>query len=328
MISKIKPTILTSGDRALGLGDAFILAPTLLELSKTYNVRHIATNNSYNVLKLLDNGQDLKIFNMDSQGHFYQNDHIRCINLIYWEVRNTLRKFGESAINTTRRLAGLLPYCDILPDIPLDSKIEDSVKELYSHFKGPIVVQQPLLSYWNKMITKEKQLEITDLMLKRGYTVIQIAGGGLPLDMIHPGVLNFVGKTSLMQSMAMIKYADLFVGCDSFGQHCAAFMKTPAVVCFCGTDPECFGYRFNSNIFHPEIAFCQFDCARPMRWIYDYSYKDPNSWNTRSDAGWICPNKLCERAITVDEVVTAIDKELEIGCNRDWTFHDYKHFDD
>lgn len=326
MNSRIKPTILTSGDRALGLGDAFILAPTLIELSKKYKVRHIATNNSYNVLKLLIN-DDLQIFNMDQQGHLYQNDHLRAINLVYWESRNTLRNFGESAINTTRRLADLPPYSGILPDIPLDVEIENSVKELYSNFNGPIVVQQPLLSYWNKMITKEKQLEITDRMLKNGYTVIQIAGKGLPQDMIHKGALNFVGKTSLMQSMAMIKHADLFVGCDSFGQHCASFMKTPAVVCFCGTSPEDFGYNFNTNIFHPEIAFCQYKCARPMRWLYDYSFKNPDQWNSRSEAGWVCPNKICERVITVDEVITAIDKELEIGNNRDWTYCDYKHFD-
>jgi len=60
----------------------------------------------------------------------------------------------------------------------------------------------------------------------------------------------------------------------------------------------------------------------PQRWIYDYEYKNPDQWNSRSEVGWICPNKLCERVISVDEVVAAIDYQLSIGKNRDWSFRD------
>ncbi len=262
MNPRVKPTVITSGDRALGLGDAFILAPALIELSKKYNVRHISTNNSYNILKFLNNGKDLVILNMDQQGHLFQNDHIKAFDLVYWEVRNSLRSLGGHALNVVRELAGLGPHEGELPEIKISEKIENDVKEVYAEFKRPIIVQQPLMSYWNKMITKEKQHRITDKLLEKGYTVIQLTGPGLPPDMIHKSSLNFVGKTSIEQSMAMIKHADLFIGCDSFGQHCASFMKTPAVVMFCGTSPEDFGYPFNSNIFHPEIAFCQYKCGR------------------------------------------------------------------
>ena len=327
MNPRVKPTVITSGDRALGLGDSFILAPALIELSQKYNVRHIATNNSYSVLKHINNGKDLMIFNMDQQGHLYQNDHIKALDLVYWEVRNSLRKLGCHALNVVRELAGLDPHKGLLPIIPIPEKIDESVKEIFSEFKRPIVVTQPLMSYWNKMITKEKQLGIVDAMVKKDYTVIQLTGPGLPQDMIHKEALNFIGKTSIEQSMAMIKHADLFVGCDSFGQHCASFMQTPAVVLWCGTNPEDFGYPFNINIFNPEIAFCQYKCGRPMRWLYDYNYKNQDQWNTRNEAGWICPNKICERAIQVEEVVIAIEKQLKIGQDRDWSFYDYKHFD-
>ncbi len=262
---RVKPNVITSGDRALGLGDAFILAPALIELSKNYNVRHLCTNNSYNILKFIDNKKDIKIFNMDQQGHAFTNDHIKSFDLIYWEVENSLRNFGCHAINVVMKLAGLPKYNKVLPEIPIPKNVDDAVKKLFSEFKRPIIFNQPLMSYWNKMITKEKQFGIIDALIKKDYTVIQCTGPGLPPDMIHKSALNFVGKTNIVQSMAMIKNSDLFIGCDSFGQHCAAFMGTPSVVMFCGTTPEDFGYPFNSNIFHPEIAFCQYKCGRPMR---------------------------------------------------------------
>ncbi len=61
------------------------------------------------------------------------------------------------------------------------------------------------------------------------------------------------------------------------------------------------------------------------KWLYDYNYKNRDQWNSRNEAGWICPNKICERAITIDEVVTAVEKQLSIGKDRDWTFYDYKY---
>ena len=227
MNPRVKPTVITSGDKALGLGDAFMLAPALIELSKKYNVRHIATNNSYNILKYINNGKDRMILNMDQQGHLYKNDHIKALDLVYWEVKNSLRSLGSHALNVVRDLAGLDPHVGELPEIPIPEKVENSVKDVYAEFKRPIVIVQPLMSYWNKMITREKQLSIVDAMVKKNYTVIQLTGPGLPQDMLHKEALDFVGKTSIEQSMAMIKHADLFVGCDSFGQHCASFMKTP-----------------------------------------------------------------------------------------------------
>jgi len=327
MNSRVKPRILTSGDKALGLGDAFILTPTLLDLSKNYDVVHIATHQSYNILKYLNNGNSLKILNMDQQGYFYNNDHQRAINLIYWEVRNTLRQFGNHSINVTRQIAGLPIICDsTLPEFPIPEEVDIAVQELFSEFKHPIVVTQPLMSYWTKMVDPSKQVKIIDELLKKDYTVIQIGSSGLPSNILHEKSINLIGKTNIEQSMAMIKNADVFLGCDSFGQHCAAFMKTPAVVMFCGTSPEDFGYPFNSNIFHPEVAFCQYKCGRPVRWLYDYEFSNRDHWNSRSEVGWVCPNKICERAITVDEVVSAVDKEIKLGKNRDWTFYDYKHF--
>ena len=318
-----KDIILTSGDNALGIGDGFILAPTLLELAKTYQVRHMASNQSYEILKRLGS-ENLRIYNLNEQGHFYTNDHVNAYNLIYWQVKNSLRGYGCHAINLTRKIADLPPYKNVLPQIPIDPKIEEQVINYLSDFKRPIVVTQPLISFWNKMITSSQQFEICEKLIRKKYTVIQI-GNNVSGEYLHYQAVNLINKNSIDHSMALIKHADLFIGCDSFAQHCAASMGTPSVVIFCGTSPEEFGYDFFSNIWYPEQVPCQKKCARPMRFLFDYSYKDPNDWSTRDEIGWICPDKKCSKAIKIDDVMAAVDKELTIGRDRNWNFRDYKY---
>lgn len=62
-----------------------------------------------------------------------------------------------------------------------------------------------------------------------------------------------------------------------------------------------------------------------IKWLYDYDYKDNNFWGSRNEAGWSCPMKLCEKAITVDEIMNAVEHELNKGKDRNWNFYDYKY---
>lgn len=316
-----KDIILTSGEQALGMGDAFMLAPTLLELSKNFEVRHIASQQSHKILKRLAS-ENIKIYDLNEQGHFFTNDHVAAYNFHYYSVKNTLRNFGCHAINVIRQIADLPPYTDELPEIPIDLETERRVFRLMKTLKRPIVVTQPNVSFWNKMIDIHQQIEICDRLIQMGYTVIQI-GNDVPEEYIHPLGINLINRNTLDHSMALIKYADLFVGTDSFGQHCAASMKTPSVVLWCGTSPTDFGYDFFSNIWYPHIVPCQLKCGRPMRWLYDYDYSNPDDWNSRTENGWVCPTKFCSKAISIDDVMQAVNKELEIGGNRDWKFRNY-----
>jgi len=59
--------------------------------------------------------------------------------------------------------------------------------------------------------------------------------------------------------------------------------------------------------------------------LYDYDYKDKGHWGSRNESGWACPLKLCEKAITVDEIIRAVKHELHKGRDRDWNFTDYKY---
>jgi hypothetical protein len=258
---KGKTNVLCTASTAMGIGDGVMLIPTILELGKKYNVRIISTEPSYNILKTIENPPSIKCFNMNTQGHFYTNDFQHSFNLIYWDVFNRLRQYGHHSINMIRKCADLEPFVGELPSIPLPLEIEEKTKLFLQHLPKPVIITHPFMSYWNKMIENHKYLKIIEELYKLKGTIIQI-GGAVPKEMCSKKGINLTGNTSLEQSMGLIKYADLFVGFDSFLNHAAAFMKTPSVTMFCGTSPEEFGYPYTINIFHPETSFCQTKCAR------------------------------------------------------------------
>jgi len=329
--NKIKPdnpVKLCILDKAIGLGDGVMSIPTVLQLSKTNETRVIASPPSYQILIAYADGLRLKVYDMNEQGYFYKNDHFAkdSLNLIYWDVFNSLRNFGCHAINAMRYCANLDPIDhEILPHIPIMTEIEDKVMNFVKCLPKPIIITQPFMSYWNKMIDINKYHKIVKALSKIG-TVIQV-GRKLPDNMVAKDGINLIGETEIFESLALLKAADVAFLPDSFLHHAAALTKTPTVTYFCGTSPEAFGYPFHINLFHPEIASCQWKAGRPMRWLFDYTYKDRNRWDTRSEEGWICPHKLCEKAITVDEVVEAVKIRLKYGRNVNWEFYDYKHVD-
>lgn len=321
-LRKIKPVILCSAENAMGVGDGVMLLPTIRELAKTYTVKIMCSWPSHSIVNLIHDGHNIIVHNMNEQTTFYNNDHVGAFNLTYWQVFNTLRHFDHHAINMIRKCANLpIIKNEILEDIPVSSIDELKMKRFLDSLPKPIIVTHPFVSYWNKMLDHNKHLEILTHLSNIG-TVVQI-GGHAPEYMIHRNCINLVGHTSIGQSLAILKYADCFVGYDSFLQHASAAMKTPSVVMFCGTSPENFGYPFHKNIWHPNTVHCQRRCGRPQRWIFDYEFKDVHDWGSRDESGWMCPYKLCDKAITVDEVISAVNEQLEIGRDRDWTFFDY-----
>ncbi len=325
--NKIKPTILCTADKAMGLGDGIMLSSVLIELSKEFKVKIMASYSSYNSIKLLKNYNDIHVYNVNMQNDFYENDFYKSYNLIYWDTYNSLRQLPNHAINMMMKSADLPIYTyssnKQLPDLPLDKNIENKIELFLKSFNKKIIVATPIVSYFNKMFDYNKLHDVINI-LKDEYIIIQLGGGNISSHMHHKESINFIDNTSIEQSISIIKYADCVISGDSFVSHVAAHTKTPAVTLFCGTSPEDFGYVYNSNIFHPEIVPCQFKCGRPMRWLYDYEYKNKSEWNSRNEMGWICPVKFCEKAITVDEILCETEKQIKIGKDRDWRFYDYK----
>lgn len=323
-IKNQRGTVLCTADKALGLGDGVMMLSTIRDLSKIYDIRLMATESVSNIIKYIKDDKHIKVYTTNDQGYFYTNDHIRAYNLIYWETYNSLRHFPHHAINMIRQNANLPLYTfedqQSLPDIPIDPNIVSKMKDFTDSLKPPIILMQPFMSYFNKMIEPSKYHAIFNKLKDLG-TIIQI-GGNVPSHMIGRGGVNLIGRTSIDQSIALLKCADVLISCDSFLQHASAHTKTPTVVLWCGTSSAEFGYPFHANICYPEFTFCQGKCARPMRWLFDYHYTDKKNWSTRHESGWICPNKICERVIDVQDVVNATLQQISIGRDRNWSFYD------
>jgi ADP-heptose:LPS heptosyltransferase len=64
------------------------------------------------------------------------------------------------------------------------------------------------------------------------------------------GVRRFAGSLTMRESMAVLSYARLFVGPDSFLMHAANGLDVPSVIIFGGSrPPEAVGYSGNVNLF-------------------------------------------------------------------------------
>lgn len=265
----IKPRILCSIDRAMGFGDAVMAASTLKDLAEKYIVRVMAPDKTSQTLQLFNKEFGFDIFNVTQQGHFYKNDFIESFNLIYWDVYNRLRNLPHHAINCMREIAHLPLFTknnkQILPELPIPENILEKTKLMLDSLPKPIIITNPLISYWSKMMIAGKYQIIVDLLCKLGGTVIQI-GTRISPELTHSKALNLLNQTSLVETLAFLKCADLVFCGDTFVQHATATLKTPAVVFFCGTTPMDFGYPYFSSLFHPLEVPCQASkCGRPMR---------------------------------------------------------------
>jgi hypothetical protein len=321
----MKKTILCTSWEGCGLGDGVMCLSSILDLSKIYNVRVMMSNTSYPIVKKIDNGDSIQVFNLNTQQYFYKNDHYKSFNLLYWQVKNSLRGYnGLHSINVIRSICELPLYDENnkkeLPSLPIDDSALEKMVKIINNYNLPLIITQPYLSYHNKMISNEKYLKLLEEINNRRLGITIQIGNKVPNEMVSPYGINLLGKTSLEESLALIKLSDLVISCESFLPHAAASLKTPAIVLFCGTSPNEFGYPFFKNIHYPDIVFCQESCSRPVRWLYDYDYKDLSNCNSRSEIGWVCPSKLCEKAINIEDILIAIKEQLEIGKNRDWRF--------
>lgn len=261
-----KPRILCTMDRAMGLGDGIMAHSIIKDLSENYDLRIMGSDRSYDIFNLYSS-YGCELYNVSQQGLFYHNDHVACYNLIYWDVYNSLRQLEHQAINLMRKIAHLPLYTKEsnmeLPDLILDPVVEERIKLMMAYIPGPRIVVHPLVSYWSKMMDTNKYLKIVHELSKIG-TVIQVCSNISP-QYISPYGINLINKTSIQETLAILRYSDIVFCGDTFIQHAAAALKVPSVVYYCGTAPMDFGYPFFKNIFHPELATCQIKCGRPMR---------------------------------------------------------------
>ena len=129
--------------------------------------------------------------------------------------------------------------------------------------------------------------------------VVQI---GSATDPVLAGVdIDLRGKTTLAESVALIRDSVLHLGVDSFSNHIAGAYQKPAVIVFGSTSPIGFGYPSASNIYsHVSCSPC---------------YKENPSMSR--DPKGPCDHHSCMKQITVDEVVSAALNKLGVSMKTD-----------
>jgi ADP-heptose:LPS heptosyltransferase len=180
------------------------------------------------------------------------------------------------------------------------TKIDNSLTRF--HLKKGLVILAPFAGWYTKEWPLESFLELAQRLVNQGYFIgfIGAANDQSHLDKYNcnygSSIHSFAGKTSLLESAALIKRASLFIGCDSSQAIIAEALKVPLIKIFGSTDPE-HAAPENNNL---------------SRAVYKKLKCSPNNsyYCSKSPLLFTCPNDLeCMKKITVDNVFT-ISMEL------------------
>ncbi len=98
----------------------------------------------------------------------------------------------------------------------------------------------------NKEWYPERWADVVKEAASWGYKVLQV---GVAQEQPIVGAINLLGKTSIRQALALLKYADFFMGIDAVFNHATNAWGKPAVVLFGATSPDVWGYSHNINIY-------------------------------------------------------------------------------
>jgi len=142
--------------------------------------------------------------------------------------------------------------------------------------------------------------ELISAISKRYNIKVVVTGSGKDIDLGSEiiklsGVdaVNLCGKTSLRELAAVLAQAKAVVANDSGPMHIAVSQKTPTVAIFGPTDPNITGpYGRAPYVVLKKDVGCAIPC-------YDQA----------------CTDYKCMEAVAVDDVMTAIDKLLNIKCS-------------
>lgn len=131
--------------------------------------------------------------------------------------------------------------------VAVNAEAEAEASELLSSVGEKAVGIAPGSVWLTKRWTPDGFAAVGRALREQGRQVVLVGGpedvelgAGLERE-IGSGVLNLIGKTSLLTSAAVIKRLALLITNDSAPLHLASAMGTPVVALFCATVPE-FGF--------------------------------------------------------------------------------------
>jgi ADP-heptose:LPS heptosyltransferase len=118
------------------------------------------------------------------------------------------------------------------------------------------------------------------------------------------------GRTSLSQSLWLLKHSALHLGCDSFSNHAAGAFGHPAVIVFGSTSPTGSGYQSAVNL------WAGLNCSPCYREDPRFSHQSRGPCINPPGQDYKRPRHACMAAIGVEIVWEAIDALLAVGTAR------------
>jgi heptosyltransferase II len=222
---------------------------------------------------------------------------VSCLSFLYSSLASRL--VGRHEV--LRNLSLLVPeqslesFCDELRLFAPEIGQLSAPVRAFLEGTGDFVVIVPGSSWHTKMWHAAGYRKVAAHLLQRGFRVVLI---GAPSEEkaaqdVSEGqnVLNLVGKSSVAESMTIVKNAKLVVCNDSMALHMASAFKVPAVAVFCATSPD-FGFGPWQNralVVEKKGLECK-PCRR--------------------HGGNTCPNgtEACMKDLSYTEVLLAIEK--------------------
>ena len=170
-------------------------------------------------------------------------------------------------------------------EIYLSNEEEQQAQETLSLYRNPVMIHVTSHCSKNQEWEVENWEEL--ISLNPDKTFLQL---GLTNEPQINGSINLLGKTSLREAFALIKYAKSFVGVISSFAHATNAFDTKGVVLFGPSTPIVWGHSNNINL------SVDMSCSPCI----DVLFNSP------------CPfNKTCMKAISVVDVHEALNRQLE-----------------
>ena len=268
-----------------GLGDVALTTPVFQAFKTKYpSIKTIALCRNHRDMQLLQNNpyiDSLKLLTF-----FWHNWYVLLhkVGLIKIHIGNYggLNPSYTYEKRATEIIAEMmdLQLHDANVQIYLDNEEDRTALNTLSKCRNPVIIHITSIASRNQMWPIEKWNELVQKM--PDYTFIQL---GLPNEEKVEGAIDMRGKTSVRESVGLIKHALGFVGVVSFFAHVTNAFNKPGVVFYGPSSKSVWGHPNNINISK------DLPCLNCIDWLSSIP----------------CPyGKPCMELITVQEVEAAL----------------------
>lgn len=272
-----------------GLGDAVILTPILREVKRRNPMVKIILLGGDDCRPVFEN--NLSVHKFISYRHYSIKRRVRMLfhneydyYLNYGNLLPELFSRNIHAVEVTARMMNLTLSNEQI-DIHITPEEDKTALAILNNYSNPVLIQITSSGSSNKNWSIEKWNTLVKRMSKK-ITFIQV---GLRSETPVEGTINLLGKTTLRESMALLKNVSSFVTVDSFMNNASNAFLTKGVVLFGASSPIQWGYPNNINLYVKQHCSPCIGIVRGNRCPYDVT---------------------CMKQISVENVQAALEKQL------------------